>query len=139
MGQAIAFLQGASEKIPNKLSLLTSITIELVKFVEIIIIKMGLLGVFFLMLITLNEKIDKEIIDRGRKLKVISTYSVGYEHPISIFYVRKYPFPHITRSRKKFDLNILLTGKIISGYMSCGNNVVHRTIISKGNKEFSMD
>ncbi len=33
------------------MSLLTSITIELVKFVEIIIIKMGLLGVFFLMLL----------------------------------------------------------------------------------------
>ncbi len=32
------------------------------------------------MLITLNEKIDREIIDRGRKLKVISTYSVGYDH-----------------------------------------------------------
>ena len=33
------------------MSLLTSITIELIKFVEIIIIKMGLLGVFFLMLL----------------------------------------------------------------------------------------
>ncbi len=31
-------------------------------------------------LITLNEKIDKEIIDKARKLKVISTYSVGYDH-----------------------------------------------------------
>ncbi len=31
-------------------------------------------------LITLNEKIDKELIDNANKLKVISTYSVGYDH-----------------------------------------------------------
>lgn len=31
-------------------------------------------------LITLTEKIDKEIIDAANKLKVISTYSVGYNH-----------------------------------------------------------
>ena len=31
-------------------------------------------------LVTLNEKIDREIIDRGTRLKVISTYSVGYDH-----------------------------------------------------------
>ncbi|EZQ03198.1 2-ketogluconate reductase [Candidatus Acidianus copahuensis] len=31
-------------------------------------------------LVTLTEKIDKEIIDVASKLKVISTYSVGYDH-----------------------------------------------------------
>jgi glyoxylate reductase/gluconate 2-dehydrogenase len=31
-------------------------------------------------LITLNEKIDREIIDHATRLKVISTYSVGYDH-----------------------------------------------------------
>lgn len=31
-------------------------------------------------LITLSEKIDKEIIDNADKLRVISTYSVGYDH-----------------------------------------------------------
>ncbi len=31
-------------------------------------------------LVTLNEKINREIIDRGIKLKVISTYSVGFDH-----------------------------------------------------------
>ena len=83
------------------MSLLTSITIELVKFVEIIIIKMGLLGVFFLMLITLNEKIDKEIIDRGRKLKVISTYSVGYDH-IDVDYAREMREVDLNLSRAHF-------------------------------------
>ncbi|MUM64742.1 D-glycerate dehydrogenase [Acidianus infernus] len=38
-------------------------------------------------LITLTEKIDKEIIDRAKKLKVISTYSVGYDH-IDIKYAK---------------------------------------------------
>jgi lactate dehydrogenase-like 2-hydroxyacid dehydrogenase len=31
-------------------------------------------------LVTLNEKIDREIIDHATRLKVISTYSVGYDH-----------------------------------------------------------
>ncbi|AWR97054.1 D-glycerate dehydrogenase [Acidianus sulfidivorans JP7] len=31
-------------------------------------------------LVTLTEKIDKEIIDSAERLKVISTYSVGYDH-----------------------------------------------------------
>lgn len=31
-------------------------------------------------LVTLTEKIDKEIIDAANKLRVISTYSVGYDH-----------------------------------------------------------
>jgi glyoxylate reductase len=31
-------------------------------------------------LVTLNEKIDREIIEHGTRLKVISTYSVGYDH-----------------------------------------------------------
>ncbi|ARM75697.1 2-hydroxyacid dehydrogenase [Acidianus manzaensis] len=31
-------------------------------------------------LVTLTEKVDKEIIDKANKLKVISTYSVGYDH-----------------------------------------------------------
>jgi glyoxylate reductase len=31
-------------------------------------------------LITLNEKIGKELIDRAKKLKVISTFSVGFDH-----------------------------------------------------------
>ncbi|MEM0140039.1 MAG: D-glycerate dehydrogenase [Ferroplasma sp.] len=31
-------------------------------------------------LITLNEKIDRAVIDASRKLKVISTFSVGYDH-----------------------------------------------------------
>ncbi|WP_236751156.1 D-glycerate dehydrogenase [Acidianus sp. HS-5] len=38
-------------------------------------------------LITLTEKIDKEIIDHAKKLKVISTYSVGYDH-IDVKYAR---------------------------------------------------
>jgi glyoxylate reductase/gluconate 2-dehydrogenase len=32
------------------------------------------------MLITLNDKIDRQIIDKAKKLRVISTYSVGYDH-----------------------------------------------------------
>ncbi|KJE48750.1 MULTISPECIES: D-glycerate dehydrogenase [Acidiplasma] len=39
-------------------------------------------------LITLNEKIDKNLIDLGKKLKVISTYSVGYDH-IDVDYALK--------------------------------------------------
>ncbi len=31
-------------------------------------------------IITLNEKIDKNIIDMAKKLKIISTFSVGYDH-----------------------------------------------------------
>ncbi|WP_287954540.1 D-glycerate dehydrogenase [Acidiplasma sp.] len=39
-------------------------------------------------LITLNEKIDKNLINLGKKLKVISTYSVGYDH-IDVDYALK--------------------------------------------------
>ena len=31
-------------------------------------------------IVTLNERIDREIIDRASRLRVISTYSVGYDH-----------------------------------------------------------
>ncbi|AWR94257.1 2-hydroxyacid dehydrogenase [Acidianus brierleyi] len=39
-------------------------------------------------LITLTERIDKEIIDSAPKLKVISTYSVGFDH-IDVEYAKK--------------------------------------------------
>jgi glyoxylate reductase len=39
-------------------------------------------------LVTLTEKIDKEIIDSSPNLKVISTYSVGFDH-IDVKYARK--------------------------------------------------
>jgi Lactate dehydrogenase and related dehydrogenases len=38
-------------------------------------------------LVTLTEKVDKEVIDAGKKLRVISTYSVGFDH-IDVAYAK---------------------------------------------------
>lgn len=38
-------------------------------------------------LVTLTEKVDREVIDAGTKLRVISTYSVGFDH-IDVTYAR---------------------------------------------------
>jgi|BEDMetMinimDraft_2_1075160.scaffolds.fasta_scaffold00768_1 glyoxylate reductase len=39
-------------------------------------------------IVTLSDKVDREVIDAGRRLKVISTYSVGFDH-IDVEYARR--------------------------------------------------
>ncbi len=79
-------------------------------------------------LITLNEKIDKEIISNGKKLKVISTYSVGYDH-IDVEYAKSKGIivantPEVLTDSTAdliFGLMIAAARNIVSG-----NNLIHK-------------
>ncbi|ARD85278.1 glyoxylate reductase [Ferroplasma acidiphilum] len=79
-------------------------------------------------LITSNEKIDKEIINRAKKLKVISTYSVGYDH-IDVEYAKSKGIvvtntPEVLTDATAdliFGLMIAAARNIVSG-----NNLIHK-------------
>ena len=79
-------------------------------------------------LITLNDKIDKELIDHGKKLKVISTYSVGYDH-IDVEYAKSKGIivtntPEVLTDATAdliFGLMIAAARNIVSG-----NNLIHK-------------
>jgi len=78
-------------------------------------------------LITLNEKIDKEIIDRAKKLKVISTYSVGFDH-IDVEYAKSKGIVVTNTPEVLTDATAdLIFGLMISAARNIvsGNNVIH--------------
>ncbi|SMD30906.1 2-hydroxyacid dehydrogenase [Picrophilus oshimae] len=80
-------------------------------------------------LITLSDRIDSEIIDAAKKLKVISTYSVGYDH-IDVKYALSrnikigYTPDVLTESTADFifGLIICIARRICSGYETIISN-----------------
>ncbi|WP_337860994.1 D-glycerate dehydrogenase, partial [Ferroplasma sp.] len=92
-------------------------------------------------IITLNEKIDREIIDRAKKLKVISTYSVGYDH-IDVEYAKKHGItvtntPEVLTDATAdliFGIMLAVARNIVSG-----NNVILKNEWKSGwNPEFML-
>ena len=81
------------------------------------------------LLITLVDRIDKEIIDSAKKLKVISTYSVGYDHIDVNYAISKnifigYTPDVLTESTADFIFGLLIniSRKICHGYKTILSN-----------------